>query len=537
MRVHAIDDIVHKYKWKISLYCLATAVSILFPLIMTLIFENVIEMLETDPDSALLIRLLIYYCFFFVASSVSKLILNYFYTKMLNSILRESRAKYHSDIFNKDILSVENTAKPDLLNNFNIMKEYIDDSIMPVVFATQLVVSTLISAICILKIEKAYFVPLLIFVFAWLLLNIFTDKKLTDVSHAVQEKKYEMFESTIALHQGIDTIQSNDKFDFFYDRYLRKCHAYIKKVYDVQMLYAFKQDIANQLINYGAILFLILCAGTMPFFSPAAASLLTIYYFIPYLFMPLPNIANIRTKLIEKKALSNKLSTIQELEDISKRTASFDNTLDALFTFSDVSYHYKNSSKKVFDHFNFEIRRGKCYVILGDSGRGKTTLLNMLLGLIPPDSGEVVNGPNKCINISEQSMINSICVFTQNFYVFNDSILNNITFGEGNRKETALELCDKFHISQEFSRSDIIEKKYKSSALSAGQQQRIVLLRLLCQDKPIYLFDEPTSFLDKENENVFLEMIHLLKDKGKTIIIVTHRETFEGLADQILELK
>lgn len=536
MKTNVMDDVICKYKSKIWLCCVVTSLSMVLPLIMTWNFKYIVEYLEFGLQLSNLIYLLISYSLFFIITNLSDLFLNYIYIKLINEILKEAREKYYLQIFEKEILEINEVSKADLINNFNMIKEYIEGSISPIVSIVKLAVSVIISVICIFSIEKVYLLPLFLFVVIWTVINILTNKSLKHYSFIIQNAKAEMFESTIAIHQGVDTILTCDKFKFFYKRYIKKYLNYIKSIYRSQLVYSIKYDLLNQLINYGSILFLILYLMIVDNSSLNSSSLLTIYYFMPYIFMPLPNITDIKSKYILKQTIKDKLNIINGINGIDKKNKKFNNEIDALVEFRNVCYQYSNSNKKIFDEFNLKIQRGMCYVIVGESGKGKTTLLNMILGLISPDVGEVINGNNKCTDISENSMIDNICCFTQNSSVFNDTILNNIIFDKNYLRERAFELCNRFNLLNELER-DIVNENCKDSNISAGQRQRIVLLRLLCQDKSIYLFDEPTSFLDRQNENVFLEIIQDLKYRGKTLIIVTHHRAFEKYADKMIELK
>lgn len=536
MKTNIIDDVIYKYKRKICFLCLITSLSMVLPLIMTWNFKYIVECLEIGSQLSNFIYLLISYFLLFMVGNLSDLFINYIYMKLINELLKKAREKYYLQIFEKEILKINEVPKADLINNFNIIKEYIESFVSPITSIVKLAVSVIISVICVFEIEKVYFIPLFLFVVIWAVINILTDKNLKKFSLIIQSAQAEMFESTITIHQGIDTILTCNKFKFFYERYKKKCLDFIRCIYRSQLIYSIKYDLLNQLINYGAILFLIIYVMIADDFSLSSSSLLTIYYFIPYIFMPLPNITDIKAKYISKQTINNKLNIIQEINGIDKKRKKFNNKLDVLVEFQNVCYQYNNSNKKIFDKFNLKIHKGMCYVIVGESGKGKTTLLNMILGLISPDVGKVVNGNNKCTDISENSMIDNICCFTQNSSIFNDTILNNIIFEKNYFHKKAFDLCKRFNLLNELER-DIVNENCKNLNVSAGQRQRIVLLRLLCQDKLIYLFDEPTSFLDKKNENVFLEIIQDLKNRGKTLIIVTHHRAFEKYADALIELK
>ncbi len=186
----------------------------------------------------------------------------------------------------------------------------------------------------------------------------------------------------------------------------------------------------------------------------------------------------------------------------------------------------KNLCKKfddnvIFDNFNITIETGEFVVFAGDSGCGKTTLLNIVGGLETPDSGEIlVDGKNifKRKNHREY-FLNKAGFLFQNFaLVENKTVRENLLFvPKKNRTDlTIKEVLEAVGIPDK-----VNEKVYK---LSGGEQQRVALARLLLKKCDIILADEPTGSLDSNNADAVLNILHKMNEQGRTVIVVTHSE-------------
>lgn len=186
----------------------------------------------------------------------------------------------------------------------------------------------------------------------------------------------------------------------------------------------------------------------------------------------------------------------------------------------------KNLCKKfddnvIFDNFDITIETGEFVVFAGDSGCGKTTLLNIVGGLETPDSGEIlVDGENifKRKNHREY-FLNKVGFLFQNFaLVENKTVRENLLFvPKMNRTDlTIKEVLEAVGIPDKAN-----EKVYK---LSGGEQQRVALARLLLKKCDIILADEPTGSLDSNNADAVLNILHKMNEQGRTVIVVTHSE-------------
>lgn len=175
----------------------------------------------------------------------------------------------------------------------------------------------------------------------------------------------------------------------------------------------------------------------------------------------------------------------------------------------------------VFENLNFSVKKGEIVNIIGESGKGKTTLLRCLVGLEKVDSGTIeINGQKlvekgKYVNTKMQNeILSNIGMVFQNYNLFpNLKVRQNleVVCNDSNKID---ELLNNFGLYEK-------QNLYPQN-LSGGQQQRVAIIRTLLLNPKIILFDEPTSALDDKNRNQIIKLVNDLQKNSYTIIIVTH---------------
>ena len=228
-----------------------------------------------------------------------------------------------------------------------------------------------------------------------------------------------------------------------------------------------------------------------------------------------------------------RLKNIQSKKIIKKE--DFKNSIklvNASFSFDD---------KMVLKNVNLNIHKGEITVISGGNGAGKSTLINIILGLLPLNTGEYLID-EKNISISGYNLSNLIGYVPQEINLIDDNVANNIAFGE---IENEIDYKSIIEISKDLQFDGLLIKRLNDKKfmvgengqnLSGGQRQKIVLARSFYKDPAILIMDEPTSAFDENNIDLFYKLILKLKRK-KTVIIITHDEKIKNLADKIYLIK
>ena len=189
--------------------------------------------------------------------------------------------------------------------------------------------------------------------------------------------------------------------------------------------------------------------------------------------------------------------------------------------------------KVLFDNYNLKIPDKSFVIINGESGRGKTTLLNMIGGLEKPDSGEI------CIDGIELTSLKNKKDFykeTVGFLFQNFALLENKTVRQNLsmiKKDTRTDCTIEQAIRRVGLEKELDKKVYK---LSGGEQQRVALARLMVKKCSVILADEPTGSLDEKNAETVIQILRELNEMGKTVIIVTHSQKLVDSEDFVVRL-
>jgi ABC-type multidrug transport system fused ATPase/permease subunit len=200
-----------------------------------------------------------------------------------------------------------------------------------------------------------------------------------------------------------------------------------------------------------------------------------------------------------------------------------------------VTFHYSGTERRVIDHVSFTIPRGKMIAFIGTSGAGKTTMVDLILGLLSPDSGKIC-ADGMDVHRNPQTWHRELGYIPQSIYLADESIRENIAFGVDTDKIDDEAVNRAIHQAQldEYISSlpDGVNTMVgdRGVRISGGQRQRIGIARALYHNPEILVLDEATSALDSETESAVMEAINSLQGV-KTLIVIAHRLTTIQNAD------
>lgn len=196
-------------------------------------------------------------------------------------------------------------------------------------------------------------------------------------------------------------------------------------------------------------------------------------------------------------------------------------------------------SRVIFSDLSLNFQSGMVYALIGDSGCGKTTLLNILAKLETFDKGEIFYKGNSLTSIkNEEFYRNELGYLFQNFGLLeSQTIRENLELGMIGKKKNKKQEKERLLLQAlQAVRLDYLSLNQKIYELSGGEAQRVALAKIILKNPPLILADEPTASLDPKNSKEIMEILLELRNANRTIIIATHNPSIWKMADQIIRL-
>jgi len=256
------------------------------------------------------------------------------------------------------------------------------------------------------------------------------------------------------------------------------------------------------------------------FFSFLAAMMLA--------YQPVRSLATLNMAVSQGLSAARRILPIIDIENQVTDKKDTDNLSlsNCEIKFIDCNFKYNKSENLILKNLNMEISGGKMTALVGHSGAGKSSILNLIPRFYDCNSGDITIDGKSIYSVKLQELRNNISIVTQDTTLFDDTIKNNILYANTNATDDEIEEASKKSFADEFIKK--LPNKYDTIIgengirLSGGEKQRISIARAMLKKTPIILLDEATSSLDAETENKIQEAITLLT-KNKTTIVIAHR--------------
>lgn len=334
---------------------------------------------------------------------------------------------------------------------------------------------------------------------------------------------------------GVREIKLFDIFVKKHKEFANNQNSIIEKQKQMNMLGQWNMIVDTIMVQFLSTLLYILGANLVFDMQLSVGSVFAFITYSAYVTGPISAILNIGYLLagiIPSTKRYYEFMNLQEEADNGKTTVS---GLDDL-RLEKVSFAYEQD-KYVLKDIDIVFAKGSKSAIIGHNGSGKTTIINLLTRMYEPTSGKILLGKENILELSLQDYRNMVSVVSQQIYLFNDTIRNNICLYKQTGEDEVLSACNDSGLEQfinEVSLDYVVGQN--GAMLSGGQKQKIALARALLHDRPIIIFDEVTSNTDAYSEQQINGLLHT-RLKDKTVIVITHKKEILSEVDQIVILK
>lgn len=250
------------------------------------------------------------------------------------------------------------------------------------------------------------------------------------------------------------------------------------------------------------------------------------------------------SKIMLLKKQIDDLNELTNLPIVKRINIEKENILNDIYKirFENVYFRYPGSEEYVLENFCYEFIKGKHYAIIGENGAGKTTLVKLILGLYHPEKGNIYINDQSVTSYNSAQLCKKASVILQNFTRYEVTVEQFISISENSEfdMQRADEIAEKFGLFEmihelENSYKSILGKEWdKGIDVSGGQWQKLALLRLFYEDRPLQILDEPTASLDPISESNLYQQFIEISEKNKIILFISHRLASTKFADDII---
>lgn len=444
--------------------------------------------------------------------------------KCLNSILQKT-GFFYTNINSSDILTL---FMQDIENISNMLSYQFINIIYNII---------MLIAISVFLINTCWQLAIVVYIILIVLLG--TQKKL---SVKIEEATKESRNSAIALQKPLQELISNSlsfvlgNLGQYQQKKIKNNENIFAKVKMKTSITIAQYSASISLIS-GVLVVLIIGIGGVQVINGvlSVGTLLAFDIYTQRLLSPLTNLSNIRADIATIKVSYNRIERYLCENNQEQGELEYKDGIGNDIIFDHVSFSY-DDKVNVLDDISFHVKNGEVHAFVGESGAGKTTIINLICGLWYNKKGSILINGHNVQEYMMTSLREKISIVSQNVFLLDDTIYNNIVLNDEHPNEERVkqalikaQIWDYIKGLKDGWESKIGENGIR---LSGGEKQRMAIARAIYRDSDILIFDEATSMLDNETENMIIQQA-LEVFQGKTVLMIAHRLTTIKKADCI----
>jgi subfamily B ATP-binding cassette protein MsbA len=515
-----------------------------------LFYYEVSQLILNDAGEVTLegqMKALVFICVFVVVTFFLKNLFRYlalfFSAPLKNGVVRDIRNRIYHKVVNLPLAYFSEEKKGDVIAKMTSDVQEVESSIMSsveVVFKEPFTILFFLGTLIVWSPELTMFVLVLLPVTGLLIGRV--GKSLKRSSKKVQKQMGILVSSMIETLSGLRIIKAFNAIDTSYEKFHRLNQEY--KNQKVRMIR--KQHLASPLSEVLGTLVMVTViyyGGSLVLGGGDLKADLFIGYIVVFSQLIQPSKALTSSVYMIQKgmAAAERINTVLDAEETiyEKPDAVNYEMFEKQIEFKDVSFSYDNGME-VLSNVNLTVKRGKTVAIVGPSGAGKTTLVDLLPRFYDPVKGSVLVDGIDTRDMKAWDLREKLGIVTQEAILFNDTVFNNIAFGLKDVSEAEVMNAAKVANAHDFIVQ--MEQGYHTSIgedgskLSGGQRQRISIARAILHNPPILILDEATSALDAESEKLVQDALFKLME-NRTSLIIAHRLSTIQYADEIIVME
>ena len=412
---------------------------------------------------------------------------------------------------------------------------YFVSNMLPELFRESLTVIALLGYVIYLNPMLAFYSLILLPLAVYPILLI--GKKLKKYSRRSQEKNADVLSRLTEVFNNSEIIKANATQKFELDRFSIQNWQFFK----INMKSVYVGDIVSpmmEIVGAAGLAAVIFVGGREVYNGNMSVGEFSAFLTaVGLVFQPIRRIGSIYSKIQDAVAASER---VFEMLDIENRIIDGSEILkDDIKEIEFKSVNLKYEDKYALNSVNITIKESQKIALVGDSGGGKSTFINMLLRFYDPDSGKILINGRDIREFTQDSLKHHISLVTQRIYIFQDTLAANVAYGQDideGRVVNALKLSDAMNFVDSLEDGIYTKMEEFGSNLSGGQRQRIAIARAIYKHASLILFDEATSALDNESEKRIQKALDEYT-KDKITITIAHRLTTIKDADKILVMQ